>query len=294
MKQIIVGVDGSEQSLQAAEWAAEESVRRGAPVRIVYAIAPWLFDTSVDPRAGAVREWLRDSGQDVVGQAVARAHRRAPQASVSAEVVPGGPAHALVKEAANAAMVVVGSRGSGELTGLLLGSVALQVASHAPAPIVVVRHQDTPAHREVVVGVDGSPSSVAAIDFAFEEAQLRGARLRAILAWRHPVSTAPGDMQPLVYDPKVVADEEERTLVECLAGHRDKYPDVEVVHEVMHDRPVRALTGASARADLLVVGTRGRGGFTGLMLGSVSHAMLHHAHCPLVVVPPSPAGSAQG
>lgn len=289
MKQIIVGVDGSEQSLQAAEWAAEEAVRRGTSVRIIYAIAPWLFDTSVDPRAGAVREWLRDSGQDVVGQAVVRAHRRAPEAKVSSEVVPGGPAQALIKEAGHAAMIVVASRGAGELTGLLLGSVALQVASYAPAPIVVVRHQQTVVHREVVVGVDGSESCAAAIGFAFEEAMLRGARLRAVLAWRHPVSTAPGDMQPLIYDPEVVMAEEERTLMECLAGRREKYPDVEVVHEVVHDRPVRALTGASARADLLVVGTRGRGGFTGLMLGSVSHAMLHHAHCPLAVVPLSAA-----
>ncbi|MGH3390849.1 MAG: universal stress protein [Actinomadura sp.] len=286
MRAIVVGADGSEHSLRAVEWAAEEAARRAAPLRIVYAIAPWLFDDRVDERVAAVRHWLRDSGQEVIDRAVERARARVPDVAVSAELVPGGPARALIAAAREAAMVVIGGHGAGGLTGVLLGSVALQVASHAPCAAVVVRSLEPEVHREVVVGVDGSPTCTGAIGFAFEEAALRMARLRAVLAWTHPASAGPGDMQPLVYDVEVVGGDEERLLVECLAGWREKFPDVEVVHDVIQARPTRALAGASAGADLLVVGTRGRGGFAGLVLGSVSHAMLHRAHCPVAVVPP--------
>jgi nucleotide-binding universal stress UspA family protein len=240
----------------------------------------------VDPRVAAVRDWLRASGQEVIDRAVDRACARAPDVVVSAEMVPGGPARALTGAARDAGMVVIGAHGAGGLTGLLLGSVALQVASHAPCAAIVVRSLEPEVNREIVVGVDGSPTCTGAIGFAFEEAALRMARLRALLAWTHPTSAGPGDVQPLVYDVEVVSGDEERLLVECLAGWQEKFPDVEVVHGVVQARPTRALAGASAGADLLVIGTRGRGGFTGLVLGSVGHAMLHHAHCPVAVVPP--------
>ncbi|MBC6461773.1 universal stress protein [Actinomadura sp. HBU206391] len=284
MRRIVVGVDGSEHSLLAVDWAAGEASRRGESLRIVHAIAPWLFDPQVDAKVGAVREWLMDGGREVLDSATDRAIARAPGLPVSAEMVSGGPARALVNEAKDAAMLVVGGHGAGELTGLLLGSVALQVTSHAPCPVVVVGRPE-PAAGEIAVGVDGSPNCAAAIEFAFGEAGLRGSRLRAVLAWSHPASLGPADMQPLVYDAEIVAAEEERVLAESLAGLRSKFPGVEVVNEVVKARPIRALAHASAGADLLVVGTRGRGGFTGLVLGSVSHAMLHHAHCPVAVVP---------
>jgi nucleotide-binding universal stress UspA family protein len=285
MHRIVVGADGSEHSLRAVEWAAEEATRRVASLRIVYAIAPWLFDTPVDKRVAAVREWLRASGQEIIDRALDRARARAPGVPASAEMAPGGPARALIGAAQDADMVVIGGHGAGGLTGLLLGSVALQVVTHAPCTAVVVRSLEPEVNREIVVGVDGSPTCAAAIGFAFEEAALRMARLRAVLAWTHPASAGPGDMQPLVYDVEVVSGDEERLLVECLAGWRQKFPDVEVVHDVVQARPTRALAGTSAGADLLVVGARGRGGFAGLILGSVSHAMLHRAHCPVAVVP---------
>jgi nucleotide-binding universal stress UspA family protein len=286
MHEIVVGADGSEHSLRAVQWAADEAARRAAALRIVYAMAPWLFDTPVDPRVAAVRDWLREGGQEIVDRAVDRARSRAPGLVVSAELVPGGPARALLTAARDATMVVVGGQGAGGLTGLLLGSVALQVVSHAPCAAVVVRSLEPEVNREIVVGVDGSPSCTGAIGFAFQEAALRLARLRAVLAWSHPASAGRGDVQPLVYDVELVAGDEERVLVECLAGWRERFPDVEVVHDVIQARPIRALAGASAGADLLVVGTRGRGGFAGLILGSVSHAMLHRAHCPVAIVPP--------
>ncbi|MEU8801045.1 universal stress protein [Spirillospora sp. NPDC048819] len=140
------------------------------------------------------------------------------------------------------------------------------------------------AHGEIVVGVDGAPAGTDAIGFAFEEASIREVRLRALLAWTSPVSTGPGDMQPLVYDRELLAADEERLLAESLAGWRTKYPDVDIVPGSVRGRAARVLAEASTHADQLVVGSRGRGGFAGLPFGSVGHAMLHRAHCPVAIV----------
>jgi nucleotide-binding universal stress UspA family protein len=154
---------------------------------------------------------------------------------------------------------------------------------------VVVRHVEPVMRQEIAIGVDG-PVGESALAFAFEEAGVRGARLRAVHVWSDPGTTGLCDTTPLVYNPVHVAGEQTRRLNDVLAPWRDKYPDVQVVTEVVHGRPVRILAGVSARADLLVVGTRGRGGFAGLVLGSVSHGLLHHAHCPLAVVPSAHSG----
>jgi nucleotide-binding universal stress UspA family protein len=294
MSEIIAGLDGSAHSLEAVEWAAEEARLRDARLRIVYAVVPWLFHRDVDPRVRGVRDWMLSSGQEVVDEAVALVGKRTPDVPVVADMVPGSPPRALIKAAEGAAMVVVGSHGAGTLTGLLLGSVALQVAAHAPCPAVIVRRLEPPPGREVVVGVDGSDNGRAAIGFAFQEAKLRGIRLRAMLAWPHPAATARAEAQPVVFDPDRVTEQESHVLAESLAGWRERFPDVEVARDVVRGRPVRVLAATSAGADLLVVSTRGRGGFTGLMLGSVSHALLHHARCPLAVVPPAAAPGRTG
>ncbi|MBA9002770.1 universal stress protein [Thermomonospora cellulosilytica] len=286
MKQILVGVDGSGISLDAVEWAAREARLHDASLRIVHAVVPWLFDVPADPRVSAVREWLHDNGRAVLAKAVAAATAAEPAVKVSADLIPGGPAKVLLEAAQDADMVVVGSTGVGGIAGALLGSTALQVVSYAPCPAVAVRPPVGRAPGEVVVGVDGSTSCRSAVRFAFQEAALRGAGVRAVLAFTHPISTGPGDMQPLVYDPALLAVEQERALAESLAGHRQRHPDVAVVRQVVHARAARALAEASAGADLLVVGSRGRGGFTGLLLGSVGHAMLHHARCPVAVIRP--------
>ena len=137
----------------------------------------------------------------------------------------------------------------------------------------------------MLLGVDGSPANDPAVGFAFDAASRRGCPLTAVHTWTHPVSTGPGDMLPLVYDTAEVEEEEARVLEEALAGRRDKYPDVQVRRRLVraHTRPT--LIEATSRAQLAVVGTRGRGGFTGLVLGSVSQALLHHADCPVAVVP---------
>ncbi|MEV0665799.1 universal stress protein [Actinomadura luteofluorescens] len=284
MNRIIVGDDGSEPSLLAVDWAADEAARRGASLHVVYVVTPWLFDVPTDPDAARVREQLLDGGRDIVELAVARARDRVPGLEVTGEQTGGQPAKVLVEQARDALMVVTGSRGSGGLSGLLLGSVAMQVATHAACPVVVARAPNADPRGDVVVGVDGSPAGADAIGFAFEEASVRRVRLRALTAWTHPVPSGRGDMQPLVYDRAVVAAEEERVLAESLAGWWSKYPDVDVVSEAVNGRAAKVLAGASVHAGLLVVGSRGHGGFGGLLLGSVGHAMLLRAHCPVAIV----------
>jgi nucleotide-binding universal stress UspA family protein len=149
---------------------------------------------------------------------------------------------------------------------------------------VMVARGDLNARGPVVVGVDGSRLSELAIDFAVREAARREAGVVAVHAWTRPVSTGPGDMLPLVYDVDEVQAEEDRVLAESVAGWRDRYPDVDIVHRLVRGRPAPALLAESASAQLVVVGGHGRGGFSGLLLGSVSHAMLHHARCPVVIV----------
>ncbi|WP_312898049.1 universal stress protein [Actinomadura kijaniata] len=197
-----------------------------------------------------------------------------------------GPlARAIVGAAQGALMAVVGTHGASALGGLL-GSVAWQVAAHAPAPVVAVRGEGAVRYGEIVVGVDGSAGGAAALDLAFEEAARRRVRLRAVLAWAMPMPAGPGYIQPPVYDPEIVRRDEERVLGEAVAGRRERHPAVELVAEVVHAPAARALVGASARADLVVVGSRGRGGFAGLLLGSVGHALLHRSHCPVAVIRP--------
>ncbi|MEU8344856.1 universal stress protein [Spirillospora sp. NPDC048832] len=288
MSSIVVGTDGSEPSLLAIGWAAAEAARRGAALHVVYVVAPWLFDVPDDPGAAQVREQMLGDGQGIVDAGVARARERVSGLEVTGEQTGGQPAKVLIERAWDALMLVTGPRGTGGLTGLVLGSVAMQVAMHAPCPVVIVRAAEPSGHGEVVVGVDGSPYGADAIGFAFEEASVRGVRLRALLAWTHPVSTGHGDMLPPVYDREILAAEEQRLLAESLAGWRAKYPDVEVAAEAVRGRAARVLAKASVHADLLVVGSRGRGGFTGLLLGSVGHAMLLRAHCPVAIVPGRP------
>jgi nucleotide-binding universal stress UspA family protein len=288
MNTIIAGADGSQESTRAVEWAAGEAALRKSPLRIVHAVAPWLYDRNVDPRLIAVREWLLTGGHDIVEVAVEAARRRARGLDAAGEVVPGGAAGALLERGRDASMIVIGGRGVGTVTGLLTGSTALQVVSHTPVPAVVVRGVEPTVRREIAVGIDTPSTGEPVLAFAFEEASLRGARLRAVHAWSDPGTTGSVDSRgitPLVYDANTVAAEQTRRLKEALVPWREKYPDVEVVTETVPGRPVRILSGVSARSDLLVVGTRGRGGFTGLILGSVSHGLLHHAHCPLAVVP---------
>ncbi|MFY1671445.1 universal stress protein [Plantactinospora sp. WMMB334] len=282
--QVVVGIDGSESALAAARLAAREAALHGRPLLLVHAFVWALLPVPLGPDpAGPPEGGFRHQAERVVAEAMREARRAAPGVTVSATIDDGSAAPVLLRHARHAAMLVLGDRGLDGFSGLLLGSIAVQAATHATCPVVVVRGQERPG-GPVVVGVDGSEVSERAVAFAFDEAARRGVPLVAAHAWRYPTSTAPGDMLPLVYDRDVPGTDEEVVLAQSIAGWRERYPEVSVIRRLRHGRPGSVLIEESAEAGLLVVGSRGRGGFTGLLLGSVSHAALHHAACPVAVV----------
>ncbi|MFI7229688.1 universal stress protein [Nonomuraea angiospora] len=277
---IIVGADGSENSRAALEWAADDAFRMRVPLRIVHAVdrSPYqIRKYSIDDLPDA----LRREGRRILCEAEVLVHERQLAVEVTTEDVEGSPAEVLREQAKDATEVVVGSRGLGGFAGALLGSVSMKVAGHVPCPVVVVRGERRPVFQEVVVGVDDSPQCEPALAYAFEQAKLRGSTLRVVHAWQLPVHA---------FAPEIAYDMDEiRTAQHQVVGDRvklfsDDHPEVKVVEDVQSAHPVEALTDASERADLLVVGSHGRGAVGSMLLGSVSRGVLHHAHCPVAVV----------
>ncbi|MET9392928.1 universal stress protein [Streptomyces sp. NPDC006624] len=283
---VIAGVDDSGQSMDAVAYAAREAAFRGAALRVVHAQArPGRLPVdTVLPRA--VVEGARRTAESLVADAVLRARSTEPDVEVSGLVLPGEPLSVLEAQSRTAGMIVVGSRGHGGFAGLLLGSTATGLAAHARCPVLVVREHADPA-GPILLAVDGSPAGAAAVRFALEEATAQGAPVVALHAWTTWNAQLPPPQdpsEPYSNPPGALAAAEERLLAEALAGTCELYPDVKVEHKVVR-RPTReALIEASRTARLTVVGSRGRGGFSGLLLGSVSQAVLHHAHSPVVVV----------
>ena len=281
---VVVGVDGSESSLAAVRLAARLAAERDRPLRVVHAfIWPQLHVPLGPSPEGPPEGGFTNAAARIVAEAVAEATRLEPKIGVTGEVIEGSASPVLIGEAADAAMVVLGDRGLGGFTGLLIGSVAIQVAAHARCPVVVMRGTAA-MDRDVLVGVEGRPEEEAALAFAFDEAARRGVGVRALHAYTYPVRAEPGDMLPLVYSEDDLQEQESAVLAEALAGWRERYPDVNVTRLVVRARPSKALVQAADQASMVVVGSRGRGGFAGLLLGSVSQALLHHAGCPVVVV----------
>jgi nucleotide-binding universal stress UspA family protein len=281
---VVVGVDGSEIGLHAVRAAAREAAYRHRRLRIVHAFIWPLMGVPLGPAPGGPADGgLRNQADRCLADAVAEAGKAAPEVAVTGEVVDGAASTVLLAEARDAALVVLGDRGMGGFAGLLLGSVAVQVSAHADGPVLVVRGESR-ADGPVLVGVDGSELSREAVRFAFEEAAWRGTELVAVHAWLYPAPASPGDILPLVYGLDDVRDEEERVLAEAVAGWSERYPEVPVRRRLVRGSPGRALVEESRTAQLVVVGARGRGALGGLLLGSVSHAVLHHAHCPLAIV----------
>ncbi|HVQ91827.1 MAG TPA: universal stress protein [Mycobacteriales bacterium] len=288
---VVVGVDGSGSSLVAVDLAVAEAALRKRPLCIVHAfIWPYLHVPLGPSPYGPPEGGLRHQAERILAEAYARARAAAPYVPVDRELVAGEAAAVLRERSRTAALLVVGDRGLGGFTGLIIGSVAVQLAAHATCPIIVTRGAADPA-GPVLLGVDGSPANDAAVGFAFEEAALRGVPLTAVHTWTHPVSAGCGDVLPPVYDSADVQAEEARVVAEALAGWCGKYPDVVVHRELAHGGARKALIDATRRAQLVVVGTRGHGGFAGLLLGSVSQAVLHHAACPVAVVPHPPTAA---
>ncbi|MEV5408795.1 universal stress protein [Thermopolyspora sp. NPDC052614] len=278
---ILVGVDGSRAGLEAAGWAAREAALRHVPLRVVHAMPRWALETGDEGPYAGVARWMRESAETVLTGGVDRALREAPGLEVESAPLPGDPRPALIKAAADADLLVVGNHGLGGFVGLLIGSTAHGVAAHAPCDVVVVRGSSVPPRGEVVVGIDGSAANEQVLRFAFAEASLRGVRLRAIHAWR-PFEVG-GGFAPASDD--LAGEQGERRLLgEAITGWSERYPDVKVIEETVRGHPADVLRHAAEGSDLLVVGSRGHGGLTGMLLGSVSQAVLQHATCPVAVV----------
>ncbi|WP_344526856.1 universal stress protein [Streptomyces albiaxialis] len=284
---VVVGVDGSPSSLDAVETATREAAMRGERLHILHAFVWPMMNVPLGPSTvGPADGGLKNLAEKTVQEAVERAHRTDPSVEVVHDVVTGEPLTVLGQASHGATLVVVGTRGMGGFTGLLVGSVAVHLAAHAECPVLVTRGRPDPA-GPVLLAVDGSEVGDAAVGFAFEAASLRGAELVALHTWNNftgPVASGPGVAMPLVYDVDLLREEEERVLHEAIAGWRERYPDVTVRPRLVEEYTRQALIDASEESQLLVAGARGRGGFRGLLLGSVSQALLHHAHCPVAVV----------
>jgi nucleotide-binding universal stress UspA family protein len=292
---VVAGVDGSPASLAAADWAAREALRRQVQLRLVHAYVQPAFATFDYPALEAGCEVPLRHAAQVLADAADRIRREYPGVRVQTVLVARNPAGVLVDESRDACLVVVGARGEGGFAGLSAGSVSTQVAMHAYGPVVVVSPSDglneNGVVRPVVVGLDGSAQSTAALGFAFDTASTRGAALVAIYAWQALPTANLGPVTPWHYDPVEARTEARRLLMEQLAGWSDKYPQVPVEpRPVFSLNPAETLVEASRTAGLVVVGCRGRGGFVGLLLGSTSRTLVHHAHCTIAVVHPTDAG----
>ncbi|MFF0792314.1 universal stress protein [Streptomyces spiralis] len=281
---VVVGVDGSEPSLRAVDWAADEAALRAVPLRMVYASLWERYEGSA-----LARELGKPDAQvlaeDIVRTGAHRARSRQAELPVSMAALPEEPEYALVREGKNASALVVGSRGRSGVVNVLLGSVGLFVAAHADCPVIVVRgsHDNQarmPVHGRVVVGI--GDDSVAAVRFAAQEAERRGAVLDAVRAWRCPAHETI-DHPLLAGAPERVYEEKAAEVLE--AALRDLPPEVKVQGRTVEGPARRVLLGAGYDADLLVVGARRRTGHFGLQLGRVAHTVLHHSACPVAVVP---------
>ncbi|BFU45017.1 universal stress protein [Krasilnikovia sp. MM14-A1004] len=281
---VVVGVDGSDSSLEAVRYAAVEAVSRHRPLRIVHAFAWPLLPAAAVPGAIPLpAEDMRQHAEVLLADATEQAGKAAPEVTVTAAILDGTAAQVLLREAGTAELIVLGDRGLGPISGLLLGSVAVQTVTHAACPVLVVRGQARP-DGPVVVGVDGSPISMRALRAAAAAAELRRCDLVALHAWTGPASTGPGDMLPLVYEPDTVEAEERLLLAEAVAAVAGDHPDVHITQKAVHGPAREHLIDWSRRAQLLVVGARGRGGFAGLLLGSVSQHTMYQSACPTMVV----------
>jgi nucleotide-binding universal stress UspA family protein len=286
-KPIVAATDGSEHSLQAVEWAAAEAVLRGTRLRIVSAAAalPRMAAGPSGSDVGNVTDVLHRHRDQALDAAAARAAAAAPDLAIDTDIISGAPAQAVADSGSGALMLVVGSRGAGAFTALVFGSVSRYVSSHASCPVVVVRDAPLSPQQHVAVGLGDTDTCAEALTFAFEEAALRKASLTVLHAWEAP----PADMSRAGESftgpsRQHVEEEAGKQLGGFLDSWRSKYPDVKVSQDVVHGHPARALVGLSARADLLVIGRHaahaGRPG-----PGAVRHAVLNHAHGPVVTVP---------
>ncbi|MFF2572634.1 universal stress protein [Streptomyces sp. NPDC058084] len=286
-REIVAGVDGSPESLAAADWAAREALHRGLPLRLVHA---WRWEPLDLPLLQDPTE-QQQAARGVLREAESAVAERHPELPLSAEVLGDTPVAALLDTTKHAELLVIGSRGHGAVAGFLLGSYGQQIIADAEVPVVAVRSRDgeaaEPPAGQILVGQHGTPEdSAAALGFAFGAAAARGAGVQAVRAWSLPplFAYSPGSLR-LADEAGGLVPYEEKALREALAPWRERYPDVPVTEHVELGSAGQVLLSRSGAAQLLVVGRRARRGALGARIGSVAHAALHLAPCPVAVVP---------
>jgi nucleotide-binding universal stress UspA family protein len=284
---VLVGFDGSPASERALRWAIEEARLRRLPLTVCHA---WHWPYPVPPSGPSTLETLRDMAQQVLDRGVLIAREMSPRTRTRGRLV-AGPVHAmLVEESRDASLAVVGASGEGGfaglsgLSGISMGSSAVRLPAYAHCSVVVVRGI-VDRGLPVVVGVDGSAASDAALAFGFEEAALRSQPLQAVFGCWEPEAIASAEMG-MIADPEQLKAMSSARLKRVFAPWREKYPYVDACAVLSLRTPRHALMEAAARAALLVLGGRGLGGVTGLRLGAVSTALLHHAPCSVAIVRP--------
>ncbi|WP_460061193.1 universal stress protein [Streptomyces sp. YKOK-I1] len=285
---ITAGVDGTDESLAALAWAAREAVRRDTALRVVHA---WKHHRPHTAPEAADRDAQRAWVDDAVERAVATVTARHPGLAVTTDVLEGHPVETLLAAAADAELLVLGSRGHGAVVGFLLGSVGRQVIAEAARPVVLVRAGDKPsaevAGHEIVVGQQGEPEdSAAVLRFAFETAAARGASVRVVRAWSLPpvFAYSPGSLK-LLDEAGGLEPFEKKALDDAVRPWRERFPDVHVVEHIEMGSAGQVLLSVAGRAQLMVVGRRAHRTAVGARIGSVAHGVLHHADCPVAVVP---------
>ncbi|WP_241566037.1 universal stress protein [Prescottella agglutinans] len=285
---VVVGIDGSASSFAAVNWAAREARLHGCPIHLVAALGaptPYGDGIRLPPSYFADRDRAVHGHLDRAAAIARTVESATPVTEITSEILTGPARPALIEESKSARMVVVGSRGLGQVTAALAGSVAVALTAHAHCPVVVIRE---PAERvagvgEVVVGIDGTENSRPALAVGLEEASLRGVGLVAMHTWSpFTLSTVFDDQLDLPWDEVEVA--EQAVLAESLAGWAERYPQTPVARVVVRGNSAEQLRQRAADAVLLVVGTHGRGGFAGMLIGSTSTVLLHSATCPLMIV----------
>ncbi len=282
---IIVAADGSPASNAAVCWAAQDAVLRRIPLTVVHVVNPVVTAWPHSPLPDGVAVWQENEGRRILADSLKLARDTVndnPRIPIESELIFSATAPTFVDLSKEAELIVVGTYGRGALARGLLGSVSSSLVRQAHCPVAVIRDEEPrmpdPAQAPVLVGIDGSPASELATAIAFDEASRRGVNLVAVHAWSDiEILELPG------LDWSAVKAEEERLLAEGLAGWQERYPDVTVHRLLVCDRPARVLVETSEAAQLVVLGSHGRGGFAGMLLGSVSNAVVQSVRMPVIV-----------
>lgn len=289
---IVVAVDGSEAAKVAVRWAANTAQKRDVPLRLVssYTMPQYLYAEGMVPPQELFDD-LQGEAMEKIEEARGIAYEVASEIKIGHTIAEGSPIDMLLEMSKDVTMIVMGSRGLGGLSGMVMGSVSAAVVSHASCPVVVVRADNAvdeqTKYGPVVIGVDGSEVSQRATEYAFVEAEARGAELVAVHTWMDmQVQASLAGLSAAQEQWEQVEAEQRELLDSRLSPFAEQYPQVKVTKVITRDRPVRALVDAAENAQLLVVGSHGRGGFKGMLLGSTSRALLQSAPCPMMVVRP--------